>query len=370
MNQPIDGGRILSDPDSIMATPNIGNHPVAIRRLARQWSQEELAIRSGLPRSSISAIEAQRLTPSVKAALAVAAALECTVEELFAPESASQGLAAAGWAWAPLRDPCRYWEAEVGGRRLLYPLESLAVNPWPHDGVMSGSRLRPSSQPTESTLVLASCDPAAGLLAAELGRASGFRLIVLQRGGEKALDLLRQGLVHVAGVHRSTAASPARNADAVRASLGQGYRLLRVADWEEVLALPRGERTRSLSTITRRCQRWALREAGSAARECLDELLGRRTPQGQIVSSHTAVAEAVHAGWAEAGVCVRLAAENAGLEFLPLRTESLDLVFAAAQIHDPRIQALIRLLRTRSYRHLISDLPGYDARHAGELLAA
>jgi len=65
---------------------------------------------------------------------------------------------------------------------------------------------------------------------------------------------------------------------------------------------------------------------------------------------------------------VRLSAEEAGLNFLPLRTETLDLCFPAADQHDPRIQALVRLLRGRACRRLISELPGYEARGTGELM--
>jgi molybdate-binding protein len=81
------------------------------------------------------------------------------------------------------------------------------------------------------------------------------------------------------------------------------------------------------------------------------------------------VAEAVRSGWAGAGVCVRFSAEEAGLNFLPVRTESLDFCFSTQLQHDPRIQALIRLLRSRGYRRLVSELPGYNARDTGEMLA-
>jgi molybdate-binding protein len=87
------------------------------------------------------------------------------------------------------------------------------------------------------------------------------------------------------------------------------------------------------------------------------------------VNGHAAVAEAVRAGWAEAGVCVRFSAMEAGLKFLPVRHETLDLCFPTAFQHDPRIQALVRLLRSREHRRLVSELPGYDARETGELLA-
>jgi putative molybdopterin biosynthesis protein len=85
------------------------------------------------------------------------------------------------------------------------------------------------------------------------------------------------------------------------------------------------------------------------------------------VDGHAAVAEAVRAGWAEAGVCVRFSAAEAGLNFLPVRSETLDLCFSAAFQHDPRIQALVRWLQARACRRLISELPGYDARETGEL---
>jgi molybdate-binding protein len=66
---------------------------------------------------------------------------------------------------------------------------------------------------------------------------------------------------------------------------------------------------------------------------------------------------------------VRLCKEDAGLRFLPVRTEALDLCFPAAMERDPRLQALIRLLRSRSYRRLIDELSGYDASRTGEMLS-
>ncbi len=342
------------------------HHPVAARRQARGWSQEALALAAGLPRSSLSAIESGRLTPSVSAALAVARALECSVEELFGGGGAPAADTPA-WAWPPGGGGAnRYWEAEVGGRRLLYPAQG---GIWAHDGVFDAGvpRERAGGLDPARTLVLAGCDPAAGLLAAAYAEFSGFRLLVFTRGGGAALDLLRQGVVHVAALHRSTTDQPGRNADSARASLGAGHRLLRGADWQEGVALPHSNHSRSLAACVRTVRHWALREKGSAARECLEELLGKTSESKRAALSHAAVAEAVRGGWAEAGVCVRLCAEDAGLRFLPVRQESLDFCFSTAHEHDPRLQAFIRLLRSRPYRRLVGELPGYDASHTGEM---
>lgn len=346
-------------------------HPVAALRKARGWSQEEFSKMAGMPRSSLSAIEAWRLTPSVSAALAVARALGCRVEELFeaaASPGPTQGVEVL-WAWKATSGAGRYWEAEVGGRKWLFPVETLPGVSWAHDGICHGEVMKESRRSDASkTLVMAGCDPAAGLLAAEYAAASGFRMLTFTRGGGAALELLRQGVVHVAALHRSTEERPERNAETVLERLGSGYRLLRCAEWQEGIALPVADAISSVTACAQQVRQWAMREPGSAARECLDELLGQATVPEHVVLSHQAVVEAVRSGWAEAGVCVRLCAEDAGLRFLPVRRESLDLCFAVAMEGDPRIRALIQLMRSREHRRLIGELPGYDARNTGELV--
>src|SRR4029079_1061758 len=116
-----------------MATPPPFETYLRDRRALRGWSQEVLAQRSGLSRAGVSAIETGRLVPSAAAALALAAALECTGEDLF--RLVLRGTLVPGWAWPPRREPCRYWAAEVGGKVRLYPVESLLLGMVPHDGI-------------------------------------------------------------------------------------------------------------------------------------------------------------------------------------------------------------------------------------------
>ena len=355
-----------SDTNIAMDDRLIPPNPVQSRRLKREWSQAELAERAGISRAAVSAIEGERLSPSVATALALAGVFECSVEELFGRGGIAKPRGPE-WAWTPRDESIRYWEAEIGPRRLLFPVEASTLNPIPHDGVWQNGVLQDRGSAAGATLVMASCDPAAGLLAAEYARATGFRLLVFPRGGRTALELLRQRLVHVAGLHFSTDISPGLNAETARAQLGGDFQLLRLAKWESGIALASNDHSQSTESVKRRPLRWAAREPGSAARDCLDELLGQQQFAGRQVDGHSAVAEAVRAGWAQAGVCVRFCAAEAGLNFLPLRTETLDLCFPAAFHHDPRIQALARWLRGRACRRLLSELPGYDARETGEM---
>jgi molybdate-binding protein/transcriptional regulator with XRE-family HTH domain len=335
-------------------------------RSLRGWSQEQLAQRSGLSRAGISAIELGRLVPSAAAALALAAALECRVEDLFrlrGPKSRE-----SSWAWSPRREPCRLWRAEVGGSVKLYPAEATVSGMVPHDGVYRDASFQgePVADP-ERTLVMACCDPAAGFLAAALARATDIRLIALARSSRAALTLIGQGLVHVAGVHLAPAERPGDNAAIVRRVLGAGYNLLRVARWDEGIVFAPGKALPSVREAMGSNLRWVGREDGSGARQCLDELFGDRRPPRRLASDHRGVAEAVGSGWADAGVCLRLVSEESGLEFLPVRQEFYDLCFPECWERDHRIQALIQVVRSRSYRKALGELPGYDSAQTGEL---
>ncbi len=337
---------------------------VKVRRSENGWTQADLAERAGISRAAVSAVEIDRLVPSVAAALAIASALSCTVEELFGERDSS---ALPTWAWPPPSDPCRYWEAEVAGRLVRYPVETSATR---HDGIYRDSSFFLNSHGTDQrTLVMASCDPAANFLAGQLAQSGNVRLLTLQRSSRQALELVRQGLVHVAGIHFATGQSPDANARAVKESLGEGYRLVRVAAWQEGLSLASGSAVRTVRAALRSNLRWVGREQGSAARQCQDELLSHRSVPRRLARDHRGIAEAVRCGWADIGVCLRLASEEAGLNFITVREENYDLCYPIESESDSRIQSLLRALRAKSYRRDLGDLPGYDTAQTGEVVS-
>src|SRR5262249_10895464 len=203
-----------------------------------------------------------------------------------------------------------------------------------------------------TTLVVACCDPAAGLLAAEYARCSGFRLLALHRSSRQALALLGQGLIHVAGVHFATEDEPDGNVRTIRDSLASGYRLLRVARGRGGWVVNPGAGLPRVGGALRAGLGWVGRERGSAARQCLDELLPRLQPPRRLAHDHRGVADAVRGGWADIGVCHRLVCEEAGLRVLSIRRESFDLCHRATAESDPPIVALLRVVPSSSYRRL------------------
>jgi molybdate-binding protein/DNA-binding XRE family transcriptional regulator len=329
-------------------------------RQARGLTQDELAQAAGLSRSGVSAIEAARLVPSVAAALGLARALGCQVEDLFGSRPAASTVE---FAWLPVAFPCRYWLAEIDGRTLLFPTESGPSGALMHDGIARHSTDFPAvSEIARRTLVLASCDPAAGYLAATYRRHGGFRMLVFSRSSGEALSLVEQGLAHVAGVHLAAADDSRGNAVAIakRKSLNN-LELLRVARWEEGLACQPGARIRSAAAAARSKLRWVGRSAGAGARCCQDELLGARRSPRHVARDHRGIVEAIRSGWADVGVCLRLASEEGQLAFLPVREENYDLCFPRQEAADPRIVALIDTIRSSEYRSLLAELPGYRA---------
>jgi molybdate-binding protein/DNA-binding XRE family transcriptional regulator len=345
-------------------------HELAVNRVReyRTWhglTQAGLAQRAGISRTAVTAIEGGRLVPSVAAALALADALDTTVEALFGRAAAAGR--APKWASDPGPSQRAFWEAEVGGQQWLYPAESSPMlTPLP-DGAASGAGGAAPTAIARKTLVIACCDPAAGLLASAFAHKSELRLLVLQRSGRQALELLRQGKVHAAGLHFSTRDEPDRNVDVVRETLGNGYRLLTVARWQEGIAATPASRLRSVRGALKTRLRWVGREPGSGARQCLDRLWGSRPAPRRLARNHRGVAEAIHAGWADAGVCVQLTGLEAGLTFLPVQEEAYELCVPMGLVDDPRIQSLIHVVRSVEYRQLLSQLPGYDTTDTGSL---
>jgi molybdate-binding protein/DNA-binding XRE family transcriptional regulator len=362
-----------------MAPRTMLKNEVKTYRTRLGWSQAELARRAGLSRAGVSAVETGRLVPSTAAALALAAALGCMVESLFRLSDLAASGAAETWAWPPpTGGRTRYWRALIGGRRRLYPVEASALGLLPHDGIFEDGVFHDhASADPEQTLILACCDPAVGLLAAELLRAAGLRLIVLPRNSRTALELLGRGLVHAAGIHFGRSDQTEGNAVEVRRHVRAGsereYRLLRVADWEEGIALAPGVRVATIRAAVGAKLRWVTREQGSGAQQCFDELLARahvtRLPSARLLRAHDhrAVADAIRAKWADAGICLRLVSEEANLSFLSVRREAYDICMADSLAADPRGQMLVRVVRSAGYRRILGELPGYDVTRTGEL---
>lgn len=90
------------------------------------------------------------------------------------------------------------------------------------------------------------------------------------------------------------------------------------------------------------------RNQGSGTRILIDRLLHGAKPPGYAVqaSNHQAVVASIVQQRADWGVCIELAARQAGLSFIPLTEERYDLVVSRDRLERPAVAALQTLLQS------------------------
>jgi putative molybdopterin biosynthesis protein len=127
-----------------------------------------------------------------------------------------------------------------------------------------------------------------------------------------------------------------------------------------------------IADLTRPGLRYVSRQRGAGTRVLLDHELGRLgIDPGRIEGypreepTHLAVAAAVAAGRADAGLGIMAAAQAYGLDFVPVTREPYDLVIAPGALDTPQLAPLWALLRSDRFQAAVTDLGGYSAKEMG-----
>jgi putative molybdopterin biosynthesis protein len=191
-------------------------------------------------------------------------------------------------------------------------------------------------------------------------------------GSLGGLVALRDGLSHVAGSHLLDPETGTYTWPYIRRVLGDApVEVVRLVRREQGLVVPPGNPRglRGLEDLAGGSVTFVNRQRGSGTRVLLDHELARLGIPPDAVAgyereayTHLAVAAAVAAGRADAGLAIRAAAEAFGLSFVPVASEPYDLVIAR---RDPVLDPLFQLLADESFRHDVESLGGYDATEMG-----
>jgi putative molybdopterin biosynthesis protein len=133
---------------------------------------------------------------------------------------------------------------------------------------------------------------------------------------------------------------------------------------------------KSLADVARTGARFVNRPLGSGTRVLVDELLALDGVAPAAIAgyahseaSHTAVAEAVAAGAADAGIGIEMVARARGLAFIPLAHERYHLACLKSSLDQPATKALRTLLQTADWLDQMAALPGYTPLRCGEVLS-
>ncbi len=346
-----------------------------LARLARGLSQATLAEAAGVSRQAISGIESGRWSPSLEVALALAAELGSTVEQLFGTDPLFPPVEAE--AVGP-SSASRVLLSEIDRRYVAYPLsgdnvlvpgfrpalasseQQAAENGSGGSGDRGSTTARPFVSP-EPTLAVAGCDPALALLAGPLQRHRppiGF--VWWSCSNSEARRLLEEHKVHAAAIHRQSGTVGRRPANA---------EVLGFASWREglVVAPQFAGSVSELADALALGLRIANREPGSEARRLLDEALAALGSDGNRLSGyrtactgHLMVASAIAAGLADVGVASEPAALAYGLGFRAWQTEVCELHVPHDLLGTLEVRALLAVLAGSELPAQVQALPGYE----------
>jgi len=342
-------------------------------RLARGLSQQDLAIAAGVSRQAVAGIEAGSWDPSLKVALAVARTLGTTVEALFADTQTVEPVKATPLLGGSTPVPHRVEFARVGTRTVAMPLgagHGLRAGFSAAHGIVTGHGPSGAPWPVEPVrpvrpaLVVAGCDPALPLIADHLAASDpAIAMCWWPATSRQALSWLREGLVHLAGVHLEEDVPLAR---LVSDAGAPAVEVIGFAGWDEGLALRPGLGLDGVHEIAERHLRVVNREPGSEARTMFQRhLLRVEVPEhsivgvGSAVRGHMLVAASIAAGLGDVGVTTEPSALAHGLDFVPLVSERSVLVARASTVEEPEITAALATLRSPALRRQLGALEGY-----------
>ena len=377
---------------------NIENRLRELRN-SKGLSQTDLAIMSGITRQAVWAIEANQYLPTTAVALRLAGVLNCRVEDLFSLISTGevvQGeLISASATGIPAHN-ARVKVAQVGNRLIVRPVAHLgdllnyaisadglitdAINPTLRGDKPARSvkvQLLRDRRVIDQQIAVAGCDPAIFLAGEYLRRHTNTASVIgWTMGSGAALEALKRGEVHIAGLHIVDSKSGESNLPYVKRHLkGHEVNIVTFARWEEGFIVragnPKGIRT--VTDLVRPDVQLINREVGAGARMLLDQRLAAAGVAShhvkgydRLASSHLQVARLISEGQAHVGVGVRFAATYYGLEFVALQDARYDLVVPKAYFSShPTLETFFDTIVTRQFRGEVEALGGYDTRETG-----
>ena len=370
-------------------------------RTARNWSQGQLADAAQITRQAVCAIEANQYLPTTAVALRLAGALHCKVEDLFSLISTGDlidgHLIRPSAATRGMLSTARVKVARVGDRFIVRPMAALGevLNyTVPADGLLVDAgaarrgvketgrvkvRLLRDRRAVEQEIAVAGCDPAIFLAGEYLRRRENAVSVVgWSMGSAAAVEAVKAGEVHIAGLHVVDAKSGESNLPFLRKHLADDqFTVVTFAVWEEgwIVAHGNPKGIRSGSDLTRKDVTLINREGGAGARMLLDRHLaetGVKPTQVQgydrLARSHFEVARLVAEGHADVGIGVRSAALALGADFIPLQVERYDLVIPTALLKANRgLEQFLDTIVSRPFRTEMEALGGYDTSQTGKI---
>ncbi len=350
-------------------------------RKAAGLSQRALAEALGVSRQAIHAIESGSQIPSTSLGLRMARVFGCAVEDVFRLAVDPGMRARLAPSPSALANGTRVALGHLDGRWVAHRLPAHGMTS--ADGILVGEPdgAEADVQPLadvgslKQNVLVAGCAPLLGAVASRVARRySDARVTWLRAGNGRAMHLLGELLVHVAGLHFSYENGNDTAAAARRALPGHRLLIVNLTRWRQGLVVPPGNPLgiTSGADLLRDGLRIARREKGSGAADLAARLVRAEGSAGAhsagpVAAGHAEVARLVRWGSADTGIAIESAALAEGLDFVPLTEERFDLVVPASLASETPVSRLVEALDDPGFRTEVSHLPGYDGSQSGQV---
>jgi putative molybdopterin biosynthesis protein len=197
-------------------------------------------------------------------------------------------------------------------------------------------------------------------------------------GSVDAVRALNEGRCELAGFH--TLSQPKQNslsAQTYKPLLKPGqHKLIGFAQRTQGLLVKPDNplNIHSLQDVMTKRLRYVNRGLGTGTRLLLDELLANQgLAADQLMGyehqelSHSAVANCIASGQADAGLAIESAALSSGLDFVPLASENYWLVCLKSALDSPPVQALRKQLASPEWQLTLQEMLGYQVNQSGNV---
>lgn len=197
-------------------------------------------------------------------------------------------------------------------------------------------------------------------------------------GSLAGLSALKRAEAHLAGSHLLDEETGEYNLPYVKRLLpGEKMVVVTLVHREQGLILPKGNPRgiHTLQDLTRKDVTFVNRQKGAGTRILLDyKLKELGIDAAKIVGyereefTHLAIAAAVKAGVADAGLGILAAARALDLDFVPLLRERYDLIMPESYYRSPLLKPLLDVIASEEFKKEIGVLGGYDASETGRVV--
>jgi putative molybdopterin biosynthesis protein len=182
---------------------------------------------------------------------------------------------------------------------------------------------------------------------------------------------------HLGGIHLLDEETGTYNEKQLKTHLDDGtYRLVHLCRREQGIIVQKGNplNIRSIRDLTKTGLTFANRQRGSGTRILLDIKLKEEGINGFTINgfereetTHIGVALRVFNGFADCGLGIKAAANAIGADFVPLESETYDLLVNCDFFDTQAFDNILQIIRSHNFREKAESFGGYDLKNSGEV---